>query len=320
MSLGTPIQARGKAVAPVFCSACGRQLDAGARFCAGCGQAVVQPVAANGAARRVVTTNSVQYSDNRAPSIGQPAKPNNNFAKIAAAIAALAMLGGVIAVALHGRNDVPTPTEVAQGTPEVVVTNGPPNVRPIAIPEAGFTGINPVVGVALDGNGAAIPAHAAPVVIELYSDFSCPYCRQFKTEYGDQLIQLAGDPNFSVRYHVVNFLDRSGDGSGWSTLAASIFLQTALTDPAHTWEVSELLLDHQGDGLTGDAVVDLVNQQVGTNLPPMATVVSEQNALLGDFMVNAHNMVIEGVPTVLINGVPWDRSESLFDAAQRALQ
>jgi len=315
MSIGTPIQARVKNVAPVFCSACGHQLDAGARFCASCGQAVAGKAVA-GKATSVRAASRATRGTRVAPVTTIVDRPQNNFTKIAALVAGLALLGGIVALALHSRTQQP----VANVPAPVVVTEPGEVARPVAIPGPDYDGsLDPVLGIPLDGVGALTSAVAAPVVIDLYSDFSCPYCRQFKTDHGDELLRLAADPNFSVRYHPVNFLDRSGDGTGWSTLAASVFLQTAASDPAHTWDVSVVLLDHQGDGLTGDAVVELVNQATGANLPPMGQILPSQNALLGGFMDNARAMNIDSVPTILINGVAWDRNGSLYEAAQRAL-
>jgi len=225
----------------------------------------------------------------------------DNWIKLAAALAGLALFASIFALALHRR-----PAAVAEG-------------RPVAVPSAPAGVIDSVVGVPLDGAGSAVAGHAAPVVIDLFSDFSCPFCARFKNEQGDALIALAADPNISVRYHPVSFLDRSGDGSGWSTLAASAFLETAAREPAKAWAVSQALLDHQSDGLTGDAVVEMLNSEIGTNLPPMAEILESQRANVGGFMNNARELEVGHVPMILINGVEWDsqREPDLTAAVRR---
>ncbi|MDR2703124.1 MAG: DsbA family protein [Cellulomonadaceae bacterium] len=228
-----------------------------------------------------------------------------NLIRVIAGLATLALFAGILVVALGSRTGSRLETDS----------------RPIAVPTAEVGVIDPIVGLPIDANGAFVPGYAAPVVVDLFSDFSCPFCRQFAENHGDTLIALASDPNISVRYHPVSFLDRSGDRSGWSTLAASVFLETAATHPQSTWAVSKALLAHQGDGLIGDAVVEMINAETGTNLPPMAQILANQSANLDAFMSNAQTLMVSHVPMVLINGVEWDSQADpdLAAAVRRSL-
>ncbi|WP_245993547.1 DsbA family protein [Xylanimonas allomyrinae] len=68
---------------------------------------------------------------------------------------------------------------------------------------------DPSVGIAFDGDGAAVvPSQDAQVVVEVFSDFLCPFCKQFEESNADALLELAGDDRFDVRWRPVAWLDR----------------------------------------------------------------------------------------------------------------
>ena len=235
-----------------------------------------------------------------------PARPNGNLTKLLALLAVFAVIGGVVAVAFGNR--APRPPAVAE--------------LPIPI---GGASIDPAIGIAIDGSGAFVAATNAPVVIDIFSDSACPFCAEFDKGYHDQILQLAADPSVSVRFHPVAVLDRSGNGTGFSTKAGAIVLQTAATSPAHLWEVNELLLtNQQAAAAMSDA--DLINfvSQTGATLPPMDQIMAAQAPLLDQFTAAFRDSGAQGVPHVRINGQQWSPgglpwpNESLVEAAAAA--
>jgi protein-disulfide isomerase len=78
----------------------------------------------------------------------------------------------------------------------------------------------------------AVPAHATPsgdgivvgsgpVVIDIYIDFLCPFCRQFEERSGSLLARWAEQGVTTLAYHPLGFLDSLSMPGGYSTRAAS---------------------------------------------------------------------------------------------------
>lgn len=237
----------------------------------------------------------------------RPARPRFPLAVLLAGLLGLALIGGLIGVGLHNRPAAPAPTPVVMAEPDP------------------HSGINPAIGLPIDGNGALTAAVDAPVIIDIYSDFSCPFCANFEATYADQLMELAADPNVSLRWHPVSVLDRSGDGTGFSTYAGAIFLEVAATQPDHVWVLNDFLLHNQSDlsGMSAQQLVDIINTG-GFTLPPLETILTTRGPLLDQFTSIFRQIGATGVPHVLINGVQWTPgaqpwpNESLIDAARAA--
>jgi len=225
-----------------------------------------------------------------------------------AAIAGLALLGGIVAVALGNRAPAPTPPSQIVAAPDPV------------------SGINPAVGLAIDGDGALTEPVAAPVIIDIYSDFACPFCANFEASYAEQLMELASDPNVSLRWHPVSVLDRTPDGTGFSTQAGAIFLEVAASHPQYVWAVNDFFLHNQQElgAMTGQQIVDTMNDAGMFTLPPIETILASHLPLLGQFTNAFHQIGATGVPHVLINGQQWSPgnlpwpNESLLNAAHSA--
>ena len=224
------------------------------------------------------------------PPVAEAVEPSwfsQHAAKLLAALAVLAIVGGVVGVALSGR----TPA------PEVIVTTPDP-----------VTGIDPAAGLPIDGYGALTQAVAAPVIIDIYSDFSCPFCQRFEEAYADQILELAADPNVSVRLHPVAVLRTGADG--FSTMAGQILLEVAASHPEYVWSVNDFLLANQSafGGMSGSELVSVINQ-AGIPLPPMADMAASRGPLLSAMTDAFRNTGAQGVPHVRINGQPFNPGE-----------
>lgn len=67
---------------------------------------------------------------------------------------------------------------------------------------------------------AVKPGANPKATLDLYEDFQCPACQQFEKQFGAQIVQAINDGTLSVRYHMVNFLDKSGKYSSRAAGAA----------------------------------------------------------------------------------------------------
>lgn len=123
------------------------------------------------------------------------------------------------------------------------------------------------------GSDAAAPAGAAgyavpigpadaPVTVDVYEDFLCPFCRDFEQAMGDTLVGAAEDGDLRVRYHPIAFLDRLSNGTEYSSRAANAF--AVVRDEAGREEATafhDLLFENQppegSDGLTDAQLIEL---------------------------------------------------------------
>lgn len=76
-------------------------------------------------------------------------------------------------------------------------------------------------GVDAAGDGVVVGDESAPVTIDYWFDFQCPYCGQFEQEKGHVLEELVVEGTARVVYHPVAFLgdesDRAANAFGCAT-------------------------------------------------------------------------------------------------------
>jgi len=236
-----------------------------------------------------------------------PIHRRSNFLPILlSALLGLALIGGLIGVALGNR------APVANRVPPTLVE---------AVEGESLFGINPAVGIPIDGSGALTEAVAAPVIIDIYSDFSCPFCANFEATYAEQLMQLAEDPNVQLRWHPVAVLAH-GD---FPTNAGVVFLEIAASHPEYVWAMNDFLLSNQQQlsALSGQELVDAINS-TDLNIPPFETILATHGPLLDQFTATFRQIGATGVPHILVNGQQWSPGGqpwpniSLVEAAQAA--
>ncbi|MFE2756523.1 DsbA family protein [Actinosynnema sp. NPDC059335] len=174
----------------------------------------------------------------------------------------------------------------------------------------------PVTGVSApierDGGAVVVGRDDAKVTLDLYEDFLCPACGNFKKTYGEQIKQEIEAGKLRVRYHVLPFLNRYSDPEGYSRDSANAALCAA--DAGKFWEYHETLFLRQPEeggpgytkaelaklgadlGITGDAFQQCVDGGA-----------HEQDAQAGLDAVKATGN-FGGTPTVMKDGqvVDWD--------------
>jgi protein-disulfide isomerase len=67
----------------------------------------------------------------------------------------------------------------------------------------------------------------AKVKIDLYEDFTCPYCGELETANGTQMAKAMADGQLQVKYHLLNILDGNTKPAGYSLLAANAAIAAA---------------------------------------------------------------------------------------------
>ena len=75
----------------------------------------------------------------------------------------------------------------------------------------------------LTNTALVIGEESAPVTIDVFEDFLCPACGQFEASQGQKVLDAVNAKKLRVRYHMLNFLDRSSASGDYSTRAAAAF-------------------------------------------------------------------------------------------------
>ncbi|MCE6993252.1 DsbA family protein [Saccharothrix sp. S26] len=163
-----------------------------------------------------------------------------------------------------------------------------------------------------EGGAVVVGEASAKVTIDLYEDFLCPACGNFKKVYGDQIKQEIESGNLRVRYHALPFLIRLSDPEGYSRDAANAALCAA--DQGKFWEYHETLFARQpeegGPGHTKEELVKL-GTDLGITGDAFKQCVDsgahEQDAQAELDTVKATGK-FKGTPTVMKDGeiVSWD--------------
>ncbi|HVL83611.1 MAG TPA: thioredoxin domain-containing protein [Pseudonocardia sp.] len=173
---------------------------------------------------------------------------------------------------------------------------------------------------AVSRDGAVVVAGqpSAPVTVDVYSDYICPFCERFEERYGDEITEALNAGQIAVRYHEVGLLDSFSEPPGYSTRAANAALCAA---DAGIWPAyhDRLFAEQPAEG--GPGLLDDQLVAFGTELGAPATfdecvrtganaeaVATQTQAMIDDPAVkNAQGQT--GTPTVLVNGTRVDISD-----------
>lgn len=147
---------------------------------------------------------------------------------------------------------------------------------------------------------------AAPVKLEVYLDYMCPFCGRFDRANADQLNRLVADGTVRLEIYPLSFLDKTSNGTRYSTRAANAAATVADRAPDKVLAFTQALFaqqPHEGsDGLTNDQIAnvahgagvpqDVINTFVDRTFEPWIAKLTETAFASG----------ITGTPTVKING------------------
>lgn len=163
-----------------------------------------------------------------------------------------------------------------------------------------------------DAYGISIGQAGAPVTIDIYQDYMCPYCGQFERAQSADLKTLVDSGEARVVIHVMNFLDDSSNGAKYSTRAANAFVTVALKEPDKALAFNTALYaDQPSEGTSGptDAEIAALATKAGVSDAVAATFASQSNV---DRVQKSNDASfkagIQSTPTVKINGTVFSRN------------
>lgn len=148
----------------------------------------------------------------------------------------------------------------------------------------------------------------APVVIEVWEDFQCPYCQRFTYEVEPSLVeQFVQSGDVRLVFRNLAFL---GDESHWAAVAANLAAEQDMFWPYHDY-----LFANFGGNQSGSFHIDRlleIGENVGLDMELFREGLVLENARARYAEIEAETRaeaVLKGInatPTVVVNGVPLD--------------
>ncbi|GAA4559500.1 DsbA family protein [Pseudonocardia xishanensis] len=178
--------------------------------------------------------------------------------------------------------------------------------------------VAPNYPVARDGAAITAGQAAAPVTVDIYEDYLCPYCERLETAYKDQITTALNAGQIKVNYHAISILDRASSPAGYSTRAANAAICAADAGIFPAYHAA-LYADQPAEGSAGFSVQELTDK--GTALGAGAgfgqCVAAQANTGLIENATNtaAANPALQtngnfGTPTVAVGGQKVDVNDS----------
>jgi protein-disulfide isomerase len=157
-------------------------------------------------------------------------------------------------------------------------------------------------GATLEGDGVVVGD--GPVLVDIFIDFLCPFCRRFELSAAPTLAGLVADRLASLAYHPMNFLDEAST-TNYSTRAAAA--SGCAADRGRFLDYAHELFVHQppegGPGLN-DAELAGLGRAAGLADAAFAACLSDAPYLDWPQYVTARATAagVSATPTVLVAG------------------
>jgi protein-disulfide isomerase len=160
-------------------------------------------------------------------------------------------------------------------------------------------------------NGAFVVGQAtAPVKLEVYLDYMCPYCGRYDRANSGEIDKLIADGTVRLEMHPLAFLDRFSNGTKYSTRAANAIVTVAEKSPAQLLAFNAALFNNQPDeGTDGlkDADIARLATEVGVPQEVADTFAAgTYEPWLAQSTEAAFASGISGTPTVKIDGTKFE--------------
>jgi protein-disulfide isomerase len=234
---------------------------------------------------------------------------------VAAVVVILVVVGLVVAGNIQRNAPIadqgPTPANAnAHGGVTLLANNQVAKTEPATVDAAslGDAPKTPPAEVVAPGAGAEA---GKPVKVVLYIDFICPVCKNFETQYNDQLTSLRNDGKITVEYRPLGFLD-SRSTTNYSSRAANAAACVANTAPEkysdyfnalfaqQPAEGSAGLSDNDLKKMASDMGVDINSCVDDKTYRPFVKFTTKEAAAIG----------VTGTPTVFVDGKQWGKGDS----------
>ena len=162
---------------------------------------------------------------------------------------------------------------------------------------------------------------SGPVVVDVYFDVLCPFCKAFEDTNGPQLALAVQNDAITLRLHSLTFLDRASAGTDYSSRASSALTCQATMNPDGTLDLlAALYADQPAENTAGLSNTELASLAaaaapggrsiadcVGSEVYQAWSQQNTERAFTGPIDATDLTM-IEGTPTVLVDGLVYPGS------------
>lgn len=169
-------------------------------------------------------------------------------------------------------------------------------------------------GIAASDGGVAVGDASAPVTVDLWIDFQCPFCRDFELTSGPTLDELVADGSARLVYHPLSFLGEE------SERAANAF--GCSVDEGGPVEYQRVLFENQpAEGTGGFTVDDLIalGERAEVTGDEFETCVADgtYDGWVANVAASQQDAGVTATPTVVVDGQTLE-SEQLTPEGVRA--
>lgn len=193
------------------------------------------------------------------------AKRNRIVAITLLVVAVVALVGAGYWIAKQNHENTASGSNVVYGGSSSNV------VAPKVSDVTGPSTANDQGGVFINKDGVGHTA-SGDVVVRIYFDLQCPYCKQFDAANSGELDKLAAEDGVTIEYRPISFLNEASLGTNYSTRAANAVAIVADKDPEHFTKFITALYDdqpaEQTKGLTDAKIADIAQ---GVGVPSSVT-------------------------------------------------
>lgn len=182
----------------------------------------------------------------------------------------------------------------------------PATVDAAAVPDAPQTAPASVVAPGAEAEAGK------PVKVVLYIDFICPICKNFETQYNDQLTSLRNEGKITVEYRPLGFLD-SRSSTNYSSRAANAAACVVNESPEkYAAFVDSLFANQPAEGSAGISDDKLKTMATDIGAKNIDTCVDQKTyrPFVKFTTKEASAIGVTGTPTVLVDGQQWGKGAS----------
>jgi protein-disulfide isomerase len=186
---------------------------------------------------------------------------------------------------------------VAVGALVVWMNNAAVTPDPVVTPEAAI----------IDAETGAIAVGDGDQTMDTYIDFMCPVCNQFEQTYGEAIQGLVEDGTITLNIHPISILDRTSQGTEYSTRAANALYCVAESAPdAVTPFVASMYENQPAEGTAGLTDEQIIEIAVDAGAEDAAACITDRTydrfvaAMTGDMPADENGG--RGTPTLTVNG------------------
>jgi protein-disulfide isomerase len=172
-------------------------------------------------------------------------------------------------------------------------------------------------GTAAGGKPAPAPTPSgSKIVIRTYEDFGCPFCGQFEQTNGAYIASLLKAGTATLTVYPVSILDRSFQGTKFSTRSANAAAAVANFSPDQFYAFHKLLFAHQpaegSEGLSDDKLIAYAKQAKVSDLAQITAAIHDHRyfnwvadatkRFLDGKLPSSDVTSVQGTPVVIVNG------------------